>query len=41
LVLILALAGACLSWLFLPANTAVAVTIVAVTAAAISINFRR
>jgi uncharacterized membrane protein len=41
LVLILSLAGALGSWFFLPSNTAIAVTIVAATAALISIQFRR
>lgn len=41
LVLILALAGAALSWLFLPSGQAAAVTVVAVTAALISITYRR
>lgn len=41
LVLILSLVGAVVSWLFLPPGTAAAVTIVAATAALISITFRR
>jgi hypothetical protein len=41
LVLILALFGASASWFFLPSGTAAAVTVVAATAALISITFRR
>jgi uncharacterized membrane protein len=41
LVLILALAGAIVSWFFLPPGTAMAVTVVAAVAALISITFRR
>lgn len=41
LVLILSLAGACLSWLLLPPSTALVVTIVAAFAALVSITFRR
>ena len=41
LVLILSLAGAVASWLFLPAGTALAATGVALFAATVSITFRR
>lgn len=40
LVLILALLGASLSWLFLPSSSATVVTLVAAFAALVSITFR-